>query len=327
MGFITDQVLLGKETIGSYQLDVSGGARISSLAGTSKMVVADSSGVLSTQSILDASGIGYVGFFGDGADGDVSVSTSISLTREMSYNNLTVTGTGNITTNGYIIRVRRNLVINSGGVINCDGKNGSGNTAGTGAYSSTVYPEFGVPSDGGTGGVASSAGSIAQSGAAGGTYVIINTNSPIQFRVGSGGGGGGQINNDSGALAQGGRTVWMLAGSGGAGKDANWVSGTVQLNGGGGGGGAGVCCVYAYSINNAGVIRANGGNGGNGAVSGSNSAGGGGGGGGGVVIVYYRTTSGSGVGTLQANGGTAGTGGVDSGSNNGSSGVTMSCRI
>ncbi len=51
--------------------------------------------------------------YGHGADGDVTVSTSISLARDMYYNNLTVTASGVINTNGYRIFVK-NTLSNSG---------------------------------------------------------------------------------------------------------------------------------------------------------------------------------------------------------------------
>lgn len=45
-------------------------------------------------------------FFGDGYDGDVSISSGTTiLTRDMYYNNLTISGTGKINVNGWRIFV------------------------------------------------------------------------------------------------------------------------------------------------------------------------------------------------------------------------------
>lgn len=81
----------------------------------------------------------YISTFGDGSDGDVTISTSVSLSRDMYYNSLTITATGILNANGYKIHINDlikasqytgQLRILSGGVIHCNGNNASGNTPG-----------------------------------------------------------------------------------------------------------------------------------------------------------------------------------------------------
>jgi hypothetical protein len=62
-----------------------------------------------------------LGVFGDGSDGDVVVSTPITLTRDMYYNTLTINSGGSVFTDGYGIFAKRRVTINSGGSINCNG--------------------------------------------------------------------------------------------------------------------------------------------------------------------------------------------------------------
>lgn len=43
--------------------------------------------------------------FGDGSDGDVTISSAVSLTKDMNYRNLTITGAGQLQAAGFIVRV------------------------------------------------------------------------------------------------------------------------------------------------------------------------------------------------------------------------------
>lgn len=49
--------------------------------------------------------------YGDGSDGDVTVSSAVTLTRPMFYNNLTVTSTGDINTAGHAVHVAGTLTL------------------------------------------------------------------------------------------------------------------------------------------------------------------------------------------------------------------------
>ena len=72
--------------------------------------------------------------FGDGSDGDVTISTATTtLSRDMYYNNLTIGSAGGLNPNGYRIFVKGTLSIASGGLIARNGSNGgNGNTGVTG---------------------------------------------------------------------------------------------------------------------------------------------------------------------------------------------------
>lgn len=335
---IPDKIVINKgSNDSSFTLDVSGSARISSLAGSGKMVVVGADGSLGIQNISGGSstGVGYVGLFGDGSLGDASISGTLTLTSERSYNNLQVLNGGIINTNGHILKVRGTLTINSGGYIRCNGADGTdgyaGNAGGTAPYTSVANPELGVPSSGGNGYYLGSVGFYTTQPGYGGGGTVVNTGAPYLFRTGSGGGGGGGLSDDLGTAATTADSVWLLAGAGGDGGYGEYGGMSYDnINGAGGGAGGGVCCIYAYKINNAGSIQANGGAGGD-AYGGpyGNYGGAGGGGGGGTVIVYYRSTTGSGVGTLEANGGAAGSNSGGSGipATAGTSGLTMSCQI
>ena len=143
-----------------------------------------------------------LGWYGNGQDGDVVVSTDITLSAEMFYNNLTVTGTGNIYTNGHRIYVKETLTIATGGVIQCDGEVGeNGSAADVGN----------APSEGGRGG--------------GGVYESeVRTGA-----LGRGGQGGRSTNADAGDPGR--RAYEGIGGAGGSGG-----AGEVTLVGGGGGG-------------------------------------------------------------------------------------------
>ncbi|HWT52346.1 MAG TPA: hypothetical protein VN113_09225, partial [Caulobacter sp.] len=76
-------------------------------------------------------------FFGDGADGDITISSAVTLTRDMYYNNLTLVAGGTITTNGWRIFVKRTLDLSAAiaGAIKWDGSAG-GDASGSGGGSS-----------------------------------------------------------------------------------------------------------------------------------------------------------------------------------------------
>jgi len=55
--------------------------------------------------------------YGNGTDGDVTISTDVTITSDMYYNNLNISGTGFLRTNGFRVFVRNTLTINPGGQI------------------------------------------------------------------------------------------------------------------------------------------------------------------------------------------------------------------
>ena len=116
--------------------------------------------------------------FGDGADGDVTISGNTTLTRVMYYNTLTVNGSVTLTTSGYVIYVKGTCTIT--GAIADPGSAASGATGGAALAGGTGGN--GVAGVGGNGGVAA--------GSAGGA---VNANSGAGGGAAGGAGGSGLI--------------------------------------------------------------------------------------------------------------------------------------
>lgn len=111
-------------------------------------------------------------FYGDGSDGDVTISTTTSLTRDMYYNDLTVASGTTLNSNGFKIFVRGDLnTVGTGKIVSNGNNGGNGGNA--------VY---------GTSGAGGTAGAIAYS-----------TGTLPTPKAGLGGGGGGGTNCGGGA--------------------------------------------------------------------------------------------------------------------------------
>lgn len=241
------------------------------------------------------------GYFNPSAaiDGDVVVSSNLTLTRNMYYRNLTVNAGITLRANGWRIIVINLLTLN--GTIANDGNDASLNVAGTG--SNTAGTTYLGP--GSTGAAGTTAAGVGLAGVAS-TYAC----------TGGTGGSGGQGGNNAGGAAGAytsmapvdgglyvlshmptammGRTLagnyYLMGGTGGGSGGATRGSATTIRSGGGGGGG-GLVIVACKQLQGTGRISATGGNGGNASfVGGSNpgSTGGGGGGGGGCIICIYQ---------------------------------------
>lgn len=305
----------------------------------------------SADAVIDAQ------FFGDGSDGDATISSGTTvLTRDMHYNNLTISGTGSIDPRGFRIFVKGTLDISAAPAhaIYIDVAAGSRN--GTNA----------VQFAGGAGGANSinsnatlgNATFVASSGSSGGTGAGSQAGSPgtplsaMGQQAGSGGAGGAVGATNGGAsrasiaptqardlrrlnaeLAVFSGSSFGKIDSGASGPGGSAGAGDGVGNGGGGGGGGtggGIVFVAARTINRggstaAGAISAVGGNGGNGASGngGTNRGGGGGGAGGsgGWIYLIYRSLTGStATGCLDASGGNGGSGGNGVGTGGGGNG-------
>jgi hypothetical protein len=236
-------------------------------------------------------GIGVDALFGNGSDGDETISSATTLTRDMYYRNLTVAAGQTLDAGGYRIFVSGTLTLGDGAKIASDGNPSHTGTMGE------VQPGARVP--------AGTLGASGQGGAVGAVGESV-TNS-----LGGNGGGdlGGQANApnngvggsrvfESAVQAISGRSLDAALVNGGAGG----VGGSTTADGAGGSGG-GVVMIAARTVALAGSsarVSADGGDGGPGA---------GGGGGGAVVVV--TTTSPKPVGlTLSASGGGGGSPGA-----------------
>jgi len=261
-----------------------------------------------------SSALTWPGWFGDAADGDFTVTTTVppffSPARERNYNNLTIASGANMAVSGF--RVYVNGTLQNLGTIQDNGNNADLSSGG-GSLAATQYlrgasgggPNGGSTTANGNPGNSSSNASINNSGlnpngGAGG-------NAGVQTG-GAGGSAGVASTRWAGQLIQARQQVGAFGGGAGGGSGAV-VTGGGSANGGGGGGGGGVVWLAARVLDNAsGTISARGGNGGNGSGAAPGIAGGGGGGGGGLVGIVSTTPSASMGGTITAAGGTGGTG-------------------
>jgi hypothetical protein len=239
--------------------------------------------------------------WGNGSDGNVTIATSVSLSRDMFYNNLTINAGVSLRTNGYRLFVAGTLTNN--GIIHHDGDNGATGSAGNGAAA-------GVLRGGGNGGAAGYAYSGGGGGGGGVVLIVAKTinNAAGIIRANGGSGGNGSTTASANAAGSAASNVtYTLGKAGGSG-------GTCGSYAGGAGGSVSspnlqpdnpVLTVIAYDWRNS-VFWGGGAGGGGGAsqVNGTQN-GGGGGGGAGCIIIFYNTAT---WGTEQANGGSGGTG-------------------
>jgi len=305
-------------------------ALVSFAAGTKNVTLTMNEGQLSAIDDL---------FFGDGSDGDVSISSgSTALTRDMYYRNLTLSGSGKIQCNGYKVYVSEVLDLsgatNSSGSITFDGSagnNASVNTGGTAGSSPFVNSQGGggagqAGPNGGTAAGTAGTGSSAITGVGGSATGAGGT-------AGNGSGGSGGVGGSVGALTlysnrkrysqlfyRG--STQVRGGAGGGSGGSGGGDGTAGGGGGASGGGGGHLFLAARIINRggstaAGAVRANGGNGGNGGAPAGGNRGGGGGGGGGnggwIQLFYAHLIGSSATNALQSKGGTGGNGGTKTG--------------
>lgn len=266
--------------------------------------------------------------FGDGSDGDLTTSGNVSLSRDMFYDDLTVSAGDTINPSGYRIFVKGTLTIEATGEILDDGNNGSnGSAGGNGA----AYPTSATGGAGGAGATGLADGSMygGSNGGAGsaggngpsyskgsGSTSATNGTAGVQGETANKALGGAAVAGGAGGQRVGGFVAGGLLGAGGGAGGTTTVYNTPKNmssayllidglpsvdilrscpgSGGGGGGGTGGC-----SDND---------------IDGDSSSGGAGGGGGGagstgrIIAIFARTIVNNG--TIQTNGGDGGDGGA-----------------
>jgi hypothetical protein len=282
--------------------------------------------------------VAALAIFGDGSDGDVTIATNTTLSRDMFYTNLTINSGVTLNPNGYRIFVRGTLTNNGTIARNGDaGGNATGATTAGGGGAGLSTGTLGGSAAGGAGGVAEAAdrGGAGGGGGSGGGVIgiyakfIIN-NGVIQANGGNGGNGWGGTNT-YGTLAKsggsGGSRTLSLSGGRSLISAFGWDLAAVILGGSGGGGGAGnFTAGSAGSATNPSLGGPGGAGGATPTVPASttSSGGGGGGGGGGCVFIVYSSAT---WGVEQALGGSGGAhgGGAYPGSagSSGSSGLVI----
>jgi hypothetical protein len=261
-------------------------------------------------------------FFGDGSDGDLTVTQSgYDAARDMYHENLALSSSNGTLpvyrTNGYRIHVRNRILFVTSGSIRNNGTDGgiatpgiggamatvgSGATGGSGTINTGLVGLGTAASLGGSGGVGGSGSSPGGLGGFAGPLSASAGNMNHFFPASVGFGFG--VNGPQ-----------MIFGGGGGGGGGG--PGAIQ-RGGGGGGGGGVTIVVAreiYSVSGSlGLLQANGGAGGAGEL-GSVTGGGGGGGGGTLAVItsFYtgsvRFEANPGQGGSPSGGGSAGSAG------------------
>lgn len=319
------------------------------LTGSRIWTLPDATGTIALSESQDAI------FFGDGGDGDLTVSAgTTTLPRDMYYNDLTITG-GTLKPNGFRVFVNGILDISAAPAAAISytgstgaagsGTSGGGNTAGVGG--GTVATGANSGQGGGNGGTTTGqAGNNVNAVVARGGRGGQTTGNSGKGGTGTSGAGGaagttGAITDfpirraavDFGAASAGGAVsvANSAGGAGGAGAGGGGGDGTAGGGGGGGGGPGGVLAIYARTINRGGsttaaAIQSKGGTGGLGANAAAGNRGGGGGGcgaGGSWIYIVYRYLIGStGTNIIDASGGTGGLAGNGTGTGTGGNGGT-----
>ncbi len=282
-------------------------------AGTSRLYVSgetayamsDSGYEAELPTSVDTSLVGATLVFGDGSDGDVTISVDTTLTRDMFYNNLTVNAGITLTTAGYRIFVKNTLT--NRGTIQYNGNVGGNATAtsGGGGGAGLAEGSLGGSTAGGPGGKKSSANSShgGGGGSGGGVILIVAKTMINNGTISANGGNGGNANgvgeaSTTVAPGAGGEATPSIGSSGGAGGAGSGIAGAA----GGvatapaasqGGYRALPMAILLHTLNVAKTgtdlfVGGGGGGGGGYSLAGASNAGGGGGGGGGAIVIIYN---------------------------------------
>lgn len=207
--------------------------------------------------------------FGSGIDGNATLSSgTLTIGRDMYWNNLTINGTGTLVTNGYKVFVAGTLDISAAmtGAITNNGNNGTSTNTQTGGNAGANTANVTVGN--GTAGTAGATGAIGAGVQAAAS--VAGQNGGSSNIAGASGAGGPNASPTSGAAGQSGTTVvnpfpinrfetellrgasLILGGSGGPGGSAGSGDGSSVVNscgGGGGGSGGGIVAIWANIIN------------------------------------------------------------------------------
>lgn len=224
-------------------------------------------------------------YFGTGADGNVTVNSSTTLTRDMNYNNLTMTTGGTINTSGFRIYVAGTLDLSA-------------------AVANAIFA-----SAGSSGGAGSS--SLPGTGGSGGSGITV----PPGAKGGAGVAAGNVGNPDKSQLDDDNLTGVFIGGIGRGGEDST------QVGGGSGGAKVVINSPYAPMVFTSETFSGAGGGGGGGGLGGTSNSGGGGGGGSSLWISANAIVKGSGTPAGTLLGGTGGNGGAHAGSSSGDGGA------
>jgi hypothetical protein len=257
--------------------------------------------------------------WGDGSDGDVTISAgTTTLARDMFYNSLTVLNGGILKPQGFRIFVKTFTQVDAGGSLNDNGNDAGVPPAIGGALSAIGW----LQNASGGGGLGRNSTGVGSAGATVGNCLTTNGSAFARGGAGASAASPSAVGGTGGVAGIGSSLPGMrlltaftdfrgylgaafnsTTGGGGGGTDL--TSGGTGTSGGGGGAGRSLWIASKTIILN-GTISANGGNGANAVGTGAAKAGGGGGGAGGIVVVQTTTPATSLTG-VTVNGGAAGT--------------------
>lgn len=251
-----------------------------------------------------AAGGGGLSIFGDGSDGDVTISSNTNLSRDMFYDDLTIDSTYTLSTKGYRIFVKGTLTNN--GTIERNGNAGVADAGGAALAAASL----GGSAAGDDGANPEHAG-----GGGGGGVLFIAAKTIVNSSgvISANGGVGGDAPADPGSAVgggNGGATTSSLGGAGGDGGDTTGESGgtggTVTAPAATEGHWRAIHAAVLLRLASAVTLITGGGGGASGPSDNTNSqSGGGGGGGGGCLVIIYNSLT---TGTETVNGGTGGAG-------------------
>lgn len=241
-----------------------------------------SAAIAATDTILEAfnklANVISCGWFGNGADGVVTLAVDTTLIRDMFYSQLTINPGVTVFCAGF--KIHCSGYLQNDGIIDRSGVNATSATGAVAVAAGTVGPS----GAGGTGSTTTGAVGAATSNALGGSGGAGGLGAS-----GAGGGGGvatvptailgGAECANSARQASVGQQLASVVFSGGAGGGGGGGDGAA---GAGGGSGGGVIVICAKNLFGTGIIRAKGGNG---FTPAAGNRGGSGGGGGGVIIL------------------------------------------
>jgi len=236
----------------------------------------------------DSTGGGASPLFGDGSDGDVTITAGTTLTRDMYYHNLTINAGQTLNPGGFRIFVSGTLTFDAGGGASIS-RDGLGGCSGTGCGSNGLV----------AGTLGGSSGAIALKNSLGGSGGFGGAPGDIELPPSPAAGGRDVFRSATQAIS--GRSLDGFVVNGGGGGGPAVVNG-VFAGGGGGGGGVVVVAVRTIVFNGSEALIS--------AAGGTGSSVGGGGGGGGVVVVITTSPQPAGL-KLSATGGGGSGGGVN----------------
>lgn len=295
-------------------------------SGSSGLSLKDQFGSRTLTELRTPAKVSPLHLYGNGSDGDMTITSNFTATREFNFQNLIINAGGALKPNGFRIFVRNLLTINASGSINDNGNDASGVTAGIALGGRNFLDGRSGPGGAGRDGVTS----VGNTGGGPGANRTPRNAVGIVPIGGKGGDAPGNAGGTGGALGPNGGAQWgsswmggiytpnagWYGSSGGGGGGCNVTGGSAKS--GAGGSGAGIVWIAAANIVNSGSISANGGKGSDASSTGG-VAGGGGGGGGGFVCLVTNTPS-TECGVVQCNGGSGGKG-AGTGATDGSEGV------